>query len=305
MSETVDNEDALPLKEPLPSSPIPLQDLSSPSQESISKVYNEEKGSSLVNPTTWHRCKDILAVLSLYVANLLGNAAFSMMAPFFPSEAREHGASTFITGVIISCAPLCVVIFSPVLGYVLNLIGVRLLNFIGLLMIGTSYITMAFVVFIPIDWLFILVSFLLRLIEGIGTAMFLTSTFTTIPNLFPNSVGTCIAMLELTTGVGYAVGFPMGSFFYSVGGFQLPFLAVGMPLLVMIIPCTLLLKKIEVVKQKKTLPFKLLFKLSTDVMFILLTFVLILAISSIAFYAASFETYIMDTVSSTIWCSYS
>ena len=86
MSETVDNEDALPLKEPLPSSPIPLQDLSSPSQESISKVYNEEKGSSLVNPTTWHRCKDILAVLSLYVANLLGNAAFSMMAPFFPSE---------------------------------------------------------------------------------------------------------------------------------------------------------------------------------------------------------------------------
>ena len=37
-------------------------------------------------------------------------------------QAAEHGASPLLTGFIISCAPLCVVILSPVFGYYASVI---------------------------------------------------------------------------------------------------------------------------------------------------------------------------------------
>ena len=39
-------------------------------------------------------------------------------------------------------------------------------------------------------WMFITFCVLLRVTEGVGTAMFVTATFTILPVLFPKSVGT-------------------------------------------------------------------------------------------------------------------
>ena len=39
-------------------------------------------------------------------------------------------------------------------------------------------------------WVFIVYCVLLRMVEGIGTAMYITATFTILPLLFPKHVGT-------------------------------------------------------------------------------------------------------------------
>ena len=48
--------------------------------------------------------------------------------------------------------------------------------------------TLRFVLEIPSTWGFILTCMLLRIAEGVGTALFFTGTFSTFPKLFPNSV---------------------------------------------------------------------------------------------------------------------
>lgn len=43
---------------------------------------------------------------------------------------------------------------------------------------------------LPSSWIFVLYTSVLRVIEGVGTGMFTTVTFTILPDLFPNSVAT-------------------------------------------------------------------------------------------------------------------
>ncbi len=50
--------------------------------------------------------------------------------------------------------------------------------------------------------MFIFFCILLRITEGIGSAMFSTATFTVLPILFPNSVGTVVVRGEGGGGGG-------------------------------------------------------------------------------------------------------
>ncbi len=53
-----------------------------------------------------------------------------------------------------------------------------------------GFISSRFVDLLPANWVFIVVCVLLKVIEGIGTALFFTVTFTVLLVLFPNSVAT-------------------------------------------------------------------------------------------------------------------
>lgn len=61
--------------------------------------------------------------------------------------------------------------------------------------------------------MFISLAFLIRIIEAMGNAAFLTSSFAIIAKEFPNSVGTTFATLETFFGLGLIAG-PMVSVIY-------------------------------------------------------------------------------------------
>ena len=46
--------------------------------------------------------------------------------------------------------------------------------------------------------------------------------------LYPEQLGTINSWSETALGVGYSVGPAIGGFLYDVGGFHLPFVAVGL-----------------------------------------------------------------------------
>lgn len=58
--------------------------------------------------------------------------------------------------------------------------------------------------------MFITLAFVIRIIEALGNAAFLTSSFAIIAKEFPNSVGTTFATLETFFGMGLIAG-PMVS----------------------------------------------------------------------------------------------
>lgn len=70
--------------------------------------------------------------------------------------------------------------------------------------------------------MFITLAFVIRIIEALGNAAFLTSSFAIIAKEFPNSVGTTFATLETFFGLGLIAG-PMVSKYSLKYHEKLPF----------------------------------------------------------------------------------
>ena len=52
------------------------------------------------------------------------------------------------------------------------------------------YFNFRVIAIVPVNWVFILICVILRLLEGVGTALVGTSIFSALPYFFPKSVGT-------------------------------------------------------------------------------------------------------------------
>ncbi|CAG0896974.1 unnamed protein product, partial [Darwinula stevensoni] len=74
---------------------------------------------------------------------------------------------------------------------------------------------------------FIAACFLLRILQGVGYVLFATTIFALVAHFFPESMGTVLAILEMCIGIGLSIGPPIGSVFFKLGGFKLPFFVVG------------------------------------------------------------------------------
>ena len=171
----------------------------------------------------------------------------------------------------------------------------------GLLLVGTAYILLGYGVkllyssvwgtvlfynrlalYIPSVWGFILFCLLLRVLEGVGVAMFTTATFATFAKFFPDSVGTlmvtnkqklwCMLFHSLhimNSGIVSRCcrnGLQFGPttrrapllcndidyhtcdyslLYHKVGGYKLPFIIVGAATSVFALPCGMFVRNIS------------------------------------------------------------
>jgi MFS family permease len=79
--------------------------------------------------------------------------------------------------------------------------------------------------------------FAMRLAQGVGSAMEETAMYAIIADLDAERVSLYLGICEISTGLGYMVGPPLGGMLFSLGGFAMPFLVLGM----LVMPAALLL----------------------------------------------------------------
>jgi len=166
-------------------------------------------------------------LITLGVCHLCNGMTVSLLAPFYPAEAEEKGASPTQYGFVFGIFQLTAFIVSPVIGRFLPRLGHRLtfsggLGFTGLLNIMFGLLNL-------VDGVetFIALSFLVRILTAFGYSSFLASSFTLIAQLFPHSVATVFALVEMSFGVGMIVGPTVGGALYQCGGYTLPFGVLG------------------------------------------------------------------------------
>jgi len=97
---------------------------------------------------------------------------------------------------------------------------------------GLMCVAFGFLNHIDHHMLFIALSLIIRVIEACGNAAFLASSFTLVALVFPESVSTIFGTVEMSFGVGMIIGPTVGGGLYEVGGFTLPFVLLGVILLV-------------------------------------------------------------------------
>ncbi|XP_055546361.1 MFS-type transporter SLC18B1-like isoform X3 [Wyeomyia smithii] len=173
-----------------------------------------------------------LTLMIMGLADFCNAICVSLQAPFFPNEAEKKGATATEYGLVFGVFELVVFIISPIYGQYINRIGPKVLFNSGIFTTGTSAILFGLLDRIPSHIPFITLAFVIRIVEALGNAAFLTASFAIIAKEFPNNVATTFASLETCFGLGLIVGPMVGGALYSVGGYYLPFVVLGSALFV-------------------------------------------------------------------------
>ncbi|XP_071492310.1 MFS-type transporter SLC18B1-like, partial [Diadema antillarum] len=168
----------------------------------------------------------------MYMSSLM---SFSVLAPFFPNEAEKKGVSPAETGFIFGFFALVSFICSPILGKYLPVIGAKFMFLSGSFLSAGCNILYGFLDGIMQKNVFLAFCFVIRAFEALGSAATVTSGMAIVAQVFPDNVAQYDGMLELFSGFGFAIGPPLGSLFYGIGGYRLPFIVLGTTSLVLTI----------------------------------------------------------------------
>jgi len=169
---------------------------------------------------------------TLAMTHFCNGMVVSLQAPFYPAEAEKKGASGTEYGLVFGIFELTVFLVSPLLGKYLPSIGLGRGFSGGMATTGLMCVAFGFLNHIDHSMPFIALSLIIRIIEACGNAAFLASSFTMVALLFPESVSTIFGTVEMSFGVGMIIGPTVGGGLYEVGGFTLPFVLLGVILLV-------------------------------------------------------------------------
>jgi MFS family permease len=168
-----------------------------------------------------------LTLIVFSIADFCNAICVSLQAPFYPKEAERKGASATEYGLVFGIFELIVFFISPIYGKHLNTIGPKLLFNGGIFTTGTCAILFGLLDRVDEHYPFIVLSFLIRIVEALGNAAFLTASFAIIAKEFPDNVATTFASLETFFGLGLIVGPTVGGALYQVGGYTTPFAVMG------------------------------------------------------------------------------
>lgn len=193
------------------------------------------------------RCKytrtQWLTLVIFGLADFCAALCVSLQAPFYPNEAEKKGATATQYGLVFGIFELTVFLVSPIYGRYLNRVGPKLVFNLGIFTTASCCILFGLLDRINGTTTFIALSFVVRIVEALGNAGFLTAAFSIIAKEFPESVATTFASLEMMFGLGLIVGPTVGGFLYQVGGYSLPFIVLGSTLIVTAILTLLFLPK--------------------------------------------------------------
>jgi len=162
---------------------------------------------------------------------LLSGMVYSLQAPFYPAEAEKHHLSPSQYGFVFGTFELASFIVSPLCGRFMNVLGPKFMALSGLLMTGSSTVIFGFLDKLQEGVGFLVYCLLCRVIEAIGQSATTTAIMSVIAHEFHDKTGTVISWTETFYGVGMMIGPSVGGALFELGGYVLPFIVVGVCLL--------------------------------------------------------------------------
>ncbi|XP_038052530.1 MFS-type transporter SLC18B1-like isoform X2 [Patiria miniata] len=161
------------------------------------------------------------------LASLASSMSFSIMAVFFPIEAKAKGMSQTLIGLVFTSFAFSSGIGSVIWGKIIPVLGARFVFLAGAFVTGGCNVLFGFLADMPTNETFTVFSFVIRLLEGLGSSATFTASSAIVSLSFPDNVGTAVSLVEMTSTLSYAIGPAIGGLLYDAGGFRLPFFVLG------------------------------------------------------------------------------
>ena len=165
----------------------------------------------------------------LCIINASTSMAFSMIGPLYPPMALSKGISVEISGIVIGIFSLAQLFMSIFSTSIIKKYGRKNLYFYFIILNSICSFLYSILIFINNIFLFLFMSFLIRFIHGfVGCGLAIISiSITTIINNEKELIE-ATSYLEFFWGLGFALGPPIISLFYYIGGYTLPFIVFGL-----------------------------------------------------------------------------
>jgi len=173
----------------------------------------------------------ILVMVCINIANLVCHSVYSVLAAFFPQEARAKGMSDDAVGITFASFAAIIFLCSPLAGQFMSKHGKVAVYIWGLIIVSFSTMLFAVASLLPAGPIFGVWCLSMRLLQGVGSAMEETAAYAIIADVDAEHVSLYLGICEISTGLGYMVGPPLGGSLYSLGGFATPFMLLGLALL--------------------------------------------------------------------------
>ncbi|KAJ1622571.1 major facilitator superfamily domain-containing protein [Pavlovales sp. CCMP2436] len=182
----------------------------------------------------------MVALICINVSNCVCHSVYSVLASFFPQAAAKKGLTAEPVGLIFAVFAAIVFFTAPCVATALSRHGKRNVYLAGLATVCVSTIAFGFVDHIQNADVYFMYCVLFRCVQGFGAALEETAAYALIADIDPEAVSFNLGMTEISTGLGYMVGPTVGGFLFSLGGFALPFVCIGVALL----PAMLLISRV-------------------------------------------------------------
>lgn len=184
----------------------------------------QDKISITSKTSTTHSC--VIMVLLCYCQFTVG-ASGSLQAPFFPKKAEQKGMTSTVYGLVFGIFEVAVIVSSPIFGKLIPIGKPRFFINSGMFIVGVSTVLFGILDMCPKGLPFTSLSFVIRAMDGVGCASFMTACYTMVANRFPNCIAKCFSILQTAFGVGFIAGPTIGGILYENTGFMVPFFVMG------------------------------------------------------------------------------
>ena len=174
------------------------------------------------------RNNKLLVMICTNLANLCCHAVYSVLASFFPQEAKAKGMSDDMVGFVFAVFAAVIFVCSPFAGRLMSKYGKVWVYIWGISIVSVSTILFSIASWVPAGAPFAIWCIAMRLAQGIGSAMEETAMYAIIADLDSERVTLYLGICEISTGLGYMIGPPLGGLLFTVGGFAMPFIILGM-----------------------------------------------------------------------------
>uniref|UniRef100_A0A8C8LLX3 Major facilitator superfamily (MFS) profile domain-containing protein n=1 Tax=Oncorhynchus tshawytscha TaxID=74940 RepID=A0A8C8LLX3_ONCTS len=258
--------------------------------ETVCVVWSFTLEESTSSPNQRMTRYQILTLTSIASVNFSSMICYSILGPFFPKEAVQKGASQTVIGLIFGCYALCNLMGSLVLGKYIVQIGAKFMLISGLFVSSVCTILFGLLDKVPDGATFIILCFIIRSVDAVGFSAAMTSSFAVSTKVFPNSIATVLGSLEIFTGLGLILGPPIGGWLYQSFGYEVPFMALGCFLFLMVPFNMYILPSFDADPSKDSF-----FRLFTRLKIVLICFAIFTLSSGLGFLDAALSIYAIDT----------
>jgi len=178
------------------------------------------------------------------MATFLAGLSLSIMTPFYPTEALTKGVTVSQTGIVLGSVFLASILFTPLCGKYIQLLGATKFLILGSLVVGCGNVAFGFLQNVHSHGVFLTLSILVNVIIAIGGSCVSPAAYTLAGDMVAEQHrGKGIAMAETSFGIGTMFGPTVGGILFDNGGFLLPFMTTGLLMIVVAILSSLFLEE--------------------------------------------------------------
>lgn len=149
----------------------------------------------------------------LTLASFLTTFAYTITISFFPALAEKKGMHQTLIGILFGLDPLIGLPATIIVGRHMTKIGRKKVFIAGILFSATGFSILSIIHSFRNDIACIL-SFVARVISGLGTATYMTAAQAILLNKHPDNAETIVARFEAVGGLGFLLG-PIVGYFFS------------------------------------------------------------------------------------------